>query len=69
MAADGRIARHVIAVNLAHMAALVQAGEVDGAVGGKIAKFLLSASPDIDPDSRPRTSTSSSNSRPSTPWA
>ena len=52
MAADGRIARHVIAVNLAHMAALVQAGEVDGAVGGKIAKFLLSASPDIDPDSK-----------------
>jgi len=48
MAADGRIARHVIAVNVAHTATLVQAGEVDRAVGGKIMKFLLSASPDID---------------------
>ena len=52
MAADGRIARHVIAVNTAHMAALVKAGEVDRAVGGKIVKFLLAASPDIDPDAR-----------------
>jgi argininosuccinate lyase len=47
MAADGRIARHVIAVNLAHMAALVKAGEVDGEVGGKCIKFLLGASSEI----------------------
>ena len=49
MAADGRIARHVIAVNLAHMAALVGAGEVDGATGAKVVKFLLAASPAISP--------------------
>ena len=52
MAADGRIARHVIAANVAHMAALVEAGEVDRAVGGKIVKFLLAASPGIDPDAK-----------------
>ena len=52
MAADGRIARHVIAVNVAHMAALVRAGEVDRAAGAKILKFLLGASPDVDPDAR-----------------
>ncbi len=52
MAADGRIARHVITVNMAHMAALVQAGEVDRATGGKVVKFLLGASPAISPDSK-----------------
>ena len=49
MAADGRIARHVIAVNMAHTAALLKAGEVDRATGGKIMKFLLSAPPGISP--------------------
>jgi argininosuccinate lyase len=50
MAADGRISRHVIAVNMAHMAALVKAGEVERSTGAKIMRFLLSASPDISPD-------------------
>ena len=52
MAADGSIARHIIAVNKAHMAALVQAGEVDRAVGRKIMEFLARASPAIDPGAR-----------------
>ncbi len=52
MAADGRIARHVIAVNTAHMAALVKAGEVDRGTGGKVIKFLLAASPSVSPDAR-----------------
>ena len=52
MAADGRIARHVIAVNMAHMAALVEAGEVDRATGGKVVKFLMGASPEISPDAK-----------------
>ena len=49
MAADGRIAGHVIAVNIAHMAALVKAGEVDRETGAKCIKFLLGASPEISP--------------------
>ena len=52
MAADGRIARHVIAVNVAHMAALVKAGEVDREKGAKCIRFLMGASPEISPDSR-----------------
>jgi len=52
MAADGRIARHVIAVNIAHMAALVKANEVDREVGAKCVDFLLGASPRISPDAR-----------------
>ncbi len=52
MAADGRIARHVIAVNRAHMAALVKAGEVDRDVGSKCMKFLLGASSEIPPGSK-----------------
>jgi argininosuccinate lyase len=52
MADDGRIARHVIAVNLAHMAALVRAGEVDRKVGAKCMKFLLGASEDIPVDAK-----------------
>ncbi len=52
MAADGRIARHVIAVNVAHTAGLVEAGEVNRAVGGKIVKFLLATSPDVDPGTK-----------------
>jgi len=47
MAADGRIAGHVIAVNIAHMAALVKAGEVDKETGAKCIKFLMGASPEI----------------------
>ena len=49
MAADGRIARHVVAVNIAHMAALVQAREVDREVGAKCIRFLLGASSEIPP--------------------
>jgi len=52
MASDGRIARRVIAVNMAHMAALVKAGEVDREVGAKCMKFLLGASSDISPDAK-----------------
>ena len=52
MAVDGRIARHVIAVNTAHMAALVRAGEVDRRVGAKCISFLLGASPRISPGAR-----------------
>jgi len=51
-AADGRIARHVIAVNVAHMAALVKAGEVDRDVGAKCINFLLGASPEISPNAK-----------------
>jgi len=50
MAADGRIARHVIAVNIAHMAALVKAGEVDKGTGAKCIMFLTGTSPEISPD-------------------
>jgi argininosuccinate lyase len=50
MASDGRIARHVIAVNKAHMAALVRAGEVDRTAGAKCMSFLLNASPEFAPD-------------------
>ncbi|MDE1854392.1 MAG: argininosuccinate lyase [Thaumarchaeota archaeon] len=49
MASDGRIARHVIGVNMAHMAALMRAGEVDRAVGAKCMKFLSGTSPEISP--------------------
>ena len=52
MAADGRIARHVIAVNMAHMAALIGAGEVDRRTGAKCLKFLLGASPDVSEGAR-----------------
>jgi argininosuccinate lyase len=52
MAADGRIARHVIAVNLAHMAALVKAGEVDKETGARCIKFLLGAPADVSPDAK-----------------
>ena len=47
MAADRRIARHVIAVNIAHMAALVEAGEVDVRVGAKCVRFLKGASSEV----------------------
>jgi argininosuccinate lyase len=52
MASDGRIARHVIAVNMAHMAALMKAGEVDRVVGARCLRFLLGASPDSAPGAR-----------------
>jgi len=52
MAADGRIARHVIAVNIAHMAALVKAGEVDRKVGAECIKFLSGASSEISPGTK-----------------
>lgn len=52
MASDGRIARHVIEVNMAHMAALMQAGEVDRKAGAKVMKFLASASSEISPGTK-----------------
>jgi len=52
MAWDGRIARHVIGVNLAHMAALVESGEVDRPTGAKCIKFLLGASSVISPSTK-----------------
>ena len=52
MSWDGRIARHVIRVNMAHMAALVSSGEVDGKVGAKGIAFLMQASPGIDPTTK-----------------
>jgi len=51
-AADERIARHVIAVNMAHMTALVKAGEVGGETGAKCIKFLMGASPTISPGTK-----------------
>ncbi|HEV2138899.1 MAG TPA: argininosuccinate lyase [Nitrososphaerales archaeon] len=52
MASDGRIARHVIGVNMAHMAALVRAGKVDRTTAAKCMGFLLSASSEIAPDAK-----------------
>ena len=52
MAADRRIARHVIAVNVAHMVALVKAGEVDREVGAKCIAFLLGVSREIPKDAK-----------------
>ena len=52
MASDGRIARHVITVNVAHMAALVRAGEVDRRIGAKCMNFLLEASSEIPQGAR-----------------
>ena len=49
MAWDGRIARHVIGVNMAHMVALMDSGEVDRATGARCIKFLLGVSPRISP--------------------
>ncbi len=47
MAFDGRISRHVIAVNIAHTIALMEGGEVSREAGSKSLKFLLSASSEI----------------------
>jgi argininosuccinate lyase len=52
MDADGRIARHIIMVNVAHMAALVRVGEVDGKMGAKVLHFLLSAKPEARPGAK-----------------
>ena len=52
MAADGRIARRVIEVNMAHMEALLRSGEVDRAVGAKCMGFLLGASSDVPPGTK-----------------
>ena len=52
MAADRRIARHVVEVNMAHMLALVNSGEVDSSVGAKCLKFLLGASKEIPPGAK-----------------
>jgi len=52
MAADGRIAGRVIAVNVAHMVALVKAGEVDRETGAKCINFLMGASPEISPGAK-----------------
>ncbi|MDG6981407.1 MAG: argininosuccinate lyase [Nitrososphaerota archaeon] len=52
MADDGRIARRVVEVNMAHMAALVKAEEVDRQVGARCLKFLLSASSEIPPGTK-----------------
>lgn len=52
MADDGRIARGVIEVNMAHMAALVKAAEVDPVVGAKCLRFLEGASSDISPGTK-----------------
>jgi argininosuccinate lyase len=47
LAWDGRIARHVVRVNMAHMASLVKSGEVDHKVGAKCMGFLLRASTEV----------------------
>ncbi|HKT21592.1 MAG TPA: lyase family protein, partial [Nitrososphaerales archaeon] len=52
MAADGRIARRVIEVNMAHMAALVRGDEVDRGVGAECISFLAGASSEISPGSK-----------------
>jgi argininosuccinate lyase len=52
MAADGRIARHVIAVNTAHMLALVSSGEVPRREGARCVGFLLASSPRVDPEAK-----------------
>ena len=52
MAFDGRIARHVIAVNMAHMIALMRAGEVSKEAGWKCLNFLLGASSEIPPGAK-----------------
>ena len=52
MASDGRIARHVIMVNTAHLLALVKGGEVERATGARCLKFLLGASSEIAPGAK-----------------
>ena len=52
MAWDAWISRHVIRVNMAHMLALVKAREVDRKVGSKCIRFLMGASPAINPDAK-----------------
>ncbi|HEY6283294.1 MAG TPA: argininosuccinate lyase [Nitrososphaerales archaeon] len=52
MASDGRISRHIIGVNMAHMAALVRAGSVERTTGAKCMRFLLGASSEVAPDAK-----------------
>jgi argininosuccinate lyase len=52
MASDGRIARHIIGVNMAHMAALVRGGSVNPTTGAKCMGFLLGASAEVAPDAK-----------------
>jgi argininosuccinate lyase len=52
MASDGRVARHIIGVNMAHMAALVRSGAVDRTSGAKCMGFLLGASSEVAPDAK-----------------
>jgi argininosuccinate lyase len=52
MAADGRIARRVIEVNMAHMAALVRAEAVDRKTAAKCMRFLRGASSETLPGTR-----------------
>lgn len=52
MSSDGRIARHIIGVNMAHMAALVRSGGVDRTTGAKCMRFLLGASSEVAPDAK-----------------
>lgn len=52
MASDGPIARHVIMVNMAHMASLVQSREVPRPTGAACIRFLLDASSEISPTAK-----------------
>src|SRR5712692_11555550 len=52
MASDGRIARHIIGVNMAHMAALVRGECVDRTTAAKCMGFLLGASSEVAPDEK-----------------
>jgi argininosuccinate lyase len=52
MAADARISSHIIAVNIAHMTALVKSGEVERKTGARCIKFLMGASSEISPTAK-----------------
>src|SRR5712692_1293866 len=52
MSSDRRIARHIIGVNMAHMAALVRGEGVDRTTAAKCMGFLLGASSEVAPDEK-----------------
>ena len=52
MPSDGRIARQVVRVNMAHMVALVRSREVAEETASACAGFLLSVSPTIEPGAK-----------------
>src|SRR5713101_366866 len=52
MASDGRIARHIIGVNMAHMAALVRGEGVDRTTAAKCMGVLLGAPSEEAPDEK-----------------